>query len=126
MAFPETLRALRKNAGLTQEELAREVGKNSRGGLSKSAVSMYECGRREPELSLLKLFADYFGVGLNELTGGDPAPLVNADPELTEYLEELRGRPEQRMLLRVTKNATKAEVEAVVRFIEALRGGGES
>ena len=39
----------------------------------------------------------------------------------SEYLQQLRDRPELRMLFSLTKNATKQDVEAAVRIIEALR-----
>ena len=100
---------------MTQADLAEQLG------ISKSAISMYERGAREPELDLLQRMADLFGVSVNVMLGrGDP--LVNYDPELTEYLEYLRDRPELRMLFSVTKNASRADVEAAVRIIEALRG----
>ena len=100
---------------MTQADLAAELG------ISKSAVSMYERGNREPELELLERMADLFGVSVNVMLGRTD-PLVNTDPELTGYLESLRDRPELRMLFSVTKNASRADVEAAVRIIEALRG----
>ena len=115
-AFSETLSRLRRERGLTQAELGARLG------ISKSAVSMYECGNREPELDLLEKMADVFGVSVNALLGRAEDELVNADPELTEYLEQLRDRPELRMLFSLTKNATKEDVEAAVKIIEALRG----
>ena len=114
--FSEKLSQLRRQAGLTQAEMARRLG------ISKSAVSMYECGNREPELELLQAMADLFGVGVDALLGRED-PLVNGDPELTEYLEALRDRPELRMLFSTTRNATKEDIEKTVRIIEALRGG---
>lgn len=48
-------------------------------------------------------------------------PLVNDDQELNEYLEVLKTRPEMRMLFQLSKDATKEDVEAAVRIIEALR-----
>ena len=65
--------------------------------------------------------ADLFGVSESVLLGRPESDLVNADPELTEYLQQLRDRPELRMLFSLTKNATKQDVEAAVRIIEALR-----
>lgn len=114
-AFSEKLSALRREAGLTQAGLAARLG------ISKSAVSMYECGNREPELELLQRMADCFGVSVSALLGREDAPLVNGDPELTEMLEALRDRPEMRMLFSLTKGATKEDVEAAVKIIEALR-----
>ena len=118
-AFSRTLAALRRERGLTQAELAARLG------ISKSAVSMYERGNREPELSLLEKMADFFGVSVSALLGREAAELVNGDAELTAYLEELRDRPELRMLFSLTKNATKEDVEAAVKIIEALRSRHE-
>ena len=114
-AFSETLSRLRRERGLTQAELGARLG------ISKSSVSMYECGNREPELDLLRAMADLFGVSESVLLGRPEPELVNADPELTEYLQQLRDRPELRMLFSLTKNAAKEDVEAAVRIIEALR-----
>ena len=114
MSFAQSLKKLRLDRGLTQSQLSEALG------ISKSAISMYECGNREPELDVLQQFADFFGVDLNVLAGR--APLVNEDPELTEYLEALRNRSEMRMLFSITKNATKEDVEKAVKIIEALRG----
>lgn len=114
MSFSQSLKKLRLEKGLTQSQLAEALD------ISKSAISMYECGKREPELDVLEQFADFFGVDLNALTGREV--LVNKDPELTEYLEVLRNRSEMRMLFSITKNATKEDVEKAVKIIEALRG----
>ena len=117
--FSEKLSALRRQMGLTQAELAARLG------ISKSAISMYERGNREPELELLQAMADFFHVSVSALLGRQEE-LVNGDAELTEYLETLRDRPEMRMLFSVTKNATREDVEAAVRIIEALRGKDEN
>ena len=115
-AFRDMLARLRRERGMTQAELAQRLG------VSKSSISMYERGNREPELDLLERMADLFGVSVNAMLGRSEPELVNSDPALTEYLEQLRDRPELRMLFSVTKNATKKDVEAAVKIIEALRG----
>lgn len=114
--FSETLSSLRKREGLTQSELAARLG------ISKSAVSMYERGQREPELELLEKMADTFHVSVTALLGR-AEPNAEDDPELQEYLTALRDRPEMRMLFSLTKNAKKEDVETAVRLIEALRSG---
>lgn len=114
--FSDKLRTYRKNAGMSQAELASKVG------ISKSAVSMYERGNREPEIELLEKLADCFGVSVSALIGREEAhELVNDDPELTAYLQELRDRPELRMLFSLARDATVEDVKAAVRIIEALR-----
>ena len=62
MAFKDILKKLRERKGLSQEELAKATG------LSKSAISMYENGRREPKsYEILEILADYFNVDMNTL-----------------------------------------------------------
>lgn len=117
--FPAILAYLRKSKGLTQQELSKILG------LSSSAVSMYENGNREPNFETLEAMADFFNVDMNYLISGLQSTaldsFVNDDPELTAYLEELRTRPEMRMLFSVAKGASKADVEKAVAIIEALR-----
>lgn len=72
----------------------------------------------------LSAIAEYLSVSSDYLIYGEEnkkTPLVNEDQELTEYLEVLKTRPEMRMLFQLSKDATKEDVEAAVRIIEALR-----
>lgn len=80
--FSDVLRQLRLNASLNQEELAKKLG------CSKSAISMYENGTREPNLETLEAIADYFNVDMNTLTDSKTSAELNS--ELQEYLEELK------------------------------------
>ena len=66
MAFKDALRNLRKQDGITQADLARILG------ISKSTISMYECGKREPDFETLEAIADHFNVDMNRLTGRAP------------------------------------------------------
>ena len=115
---PRVMVTLRRGAGMTQAELAKKLG------ISKSSVSMYECGNREPEFDLLEKMADLLRVDMNVLLGRGE-PLVNNDPELTAYLEALRDRPEMRALFRLSQNATREDVETAVTILEALRSKHE-
>lgn len=102
-------------------------------GLSNAAATGWKKGKQPSDVTLAKL-SDYFGVPVSELTGEQKetpsasfseelnvANSVNRDPELTAYLEELRSRPEMRMLFSLAKDATKEDVEKAVAIIEALR-----
>lgn len=92
-------------------------------GISKSLVTKWKTNMvHVPSGDVLKKLSVYFGVSVSELLGeNENKPLVNGDEELTEYLEMLKTRPECRMLFQLTKSATKEDVEAAVRIIEALR-----
>lgn len=61
--FKDVLVYLRKRSGLTQLELAEALG------LSKSMISMYERGERNPSYEMLEAIADYFNVDIDILTG---------------------------------------------------------
>lgn len=94
-------------------------------GLSKSTVSKWKSSpNAEPTGAAIKKLTEYFGISVSELLGENTAekekPLINGDEELTEYLEELRTRPEMKMLFKLTKGATKADVEKAVKIIETM------
>lgn len=61
MSFATKLRELRTEKGLSQEDL----GKLCR--MTKSAVSMYERGKREPSFETLTAFSKFFNVDMNTL-----------------------------------------------------------
>ena len=65
MEFNEKLQELRKQKGLTQEELAEVLF------VSRTAVSKWESGRGYPNIDSLKAIAKFFGVTIDELLSGD-------------------------------------------------------
>ncbi|MEG2050927.1 MAG: helix-turn-helix transcriptional regulator [Oscillospiraceae bacterium] len=75
MSFASVLKKLRESKGINQKELAQQLG------LSKSAISMYEGGYREPDFETLEVIADYFNVDMNYLHGlkarSNSGPLTN-------------------------------------------------
>ena len=93
-------------------------------GISKGLLTDLKMGRRTGiSAANAQKIAAYFGVTVGYLLGKEEKekPLINGDEELTEYVEMLKNRPECRMLFQLSKNATKEDVEAAVRIIEALR-----
>jgi len=61
MNFKNTLKLLRKKAGLTQAELASAIS------TSQAAVANYEAGTKAPELAKLPAIAKALGVTVAEL-----------------------------------------------------------
>jgi len=59
----ENIRAMRREKGLTQEQLAEVMG------VSKASVSKWETGMAAPELSMLAALADYFEMSIDALIG---------------------------------------------------------
>ena len=79
MEFNEKLQALRKQKGLTQEELAEKLY------VSRTAVSKWESGRGYPNIDSLKAISKFFGITIDELMSGDE--LLNIAEEDTKFKE---------------------------------------
>lgn len=73
MSFASQLLRHRKKCGMTQQEVADKMG------ITKSAYSAYETGKREPDVEKIKLLAEIFSTTGDELleTGYD-MPQVQA------------------------------------------------
>jgi transcriptional regulator with XRE-family HTH domain len=118
--FYDNFKALCDKKGIAPSVVVRSLG------LSTGNIAGWKKGQT-PKYERLVAIADYFGVSISELTGealdgGEPMPEKPGErSELTEYLDQLRERPEMRMLFSVAKDASKEDVEAVARFIESLR-----
>ena len=65
MEFSEKLQELRKNRGLTQEELAEILY------VSRTAVSKWESGRGYPNIDSLKEISKFFEVSIDDLLSGE-------------------------------------------------------
>lgn len=65
MEFNEKLQELRKNKGLTQEELAEVLY------VSRTAVSKWESGRGYPNIESLKEISKFFDVSIDDLLSGE-------------------------------------------------------
>lgn len=81
--FSDMLSYLRKRNKLSQKELAENTG------LTRSAIGMYETGKREPDFETLEVFADFFNVNMDTLLGKSPAT-DNVLPFLTPVGDVVR------------------------------------
>lgn len=61
--FAKRLRGLRDAAGLSQDDLAKELG------VSRGSISYYEKENRVPDIVFLEAVSEYFDVGINFLMG---------------------------------------------------------
>ena len=96
--------ALRRQAGMSQAELARQLG------VSPSAVGMYEQGRREPSSDVLVQLGKIFGVSVDYLLTGTPSPqeeqrllqlLLDRITAADQMLRQRKDRPFTRQELAV-------------------------
>ena len=75
MEFYEKLQALRRQRGITQEELAQALY------VSRTAVSKWESGRGYPSIDSLKAIAAYFAVTVDDLLSCDEVLTIAADDQ---------------------------------------------
>ncbi|MCR5805150.1 MAG: helix-turn-helix domain-containing protein [Clostridia bacterium] len=81
MEFNEKLQELRKNKGMTQEELAEELY------VSRTAISKWESGRGYPNIDSLKEISRYFSITIDELICSDEMITV-AENEKKELISK--------------------------------------
>ncbi len=79
----ERLFELRKEKGLTQEEVAKNLG------VSPQSVSKWENGLTYPDISLLPSIADFYGVSVDYLLGKDETKnRQNTNPTIHIHVQE--------------------------------------
>ncbi len=78
--FPERLKELRKEKGMTQIELAAALG------VSSGTVAMWETGKRKPSFEMMDRLTDVFDKRLDYILGtsDDPAPAKLNDDEIAQ------------------------------------------
>ena len=116
MNFSQMLCMLLEKNNTSNYTLAKGIG------VSQSTVANWLNEKSTPNFTKLKKIADFFDVSVDYLLGKATEPDKTGNTELEEYLEELRTRPEMKMLFNLTKNATKEDVEKAVKIIETMLG----
>lgn len=94
----QNLRGLRESKKMTMKSLGNVIG------VAESTISLYETGKREPDIATLILLANYFGVTVDYLVGHEKKPTVK-DDGLTEMERLFLSLPPDRR-------------EEVLRFME--------
>lgn len=80
-------------------------------------VSDWKSGRNKSYVKYIVKIASVLGVSVDYLLGSETN---KENTELAEYLAVLASRPEMQMMFNLTKDATKADVEAAVKIVEAF------
>lgn len=89
--FSDMLAYLRKREGLSQQELADQLG------VTRSRIGMYETAKREPDFEGLEAIADFFNVNMDTLMGKAPTPKDehSSDPDIRRIERAKARMPEQ-------------------------------
>ena len=112
-----------KNNNMTVTEMCRELK------ITRSSLSELKQGRAK-SLSADKVIkiAKYFGVSAEYVSGEQDNIMVEAhnepiylDDETRNIIDELRTRPEMKILFSVSKNVTKEDIEATVEILKRMQ-----
>jgi transcriptional regulator with XRE-family HTH domain len=106
MSLKDAIRRLRKNAGLSQGELADKVG------TTQKVISDYERGRTNPSNELLPLMAKLFGVTVDDLLDAKNLP----DNET----KTIHGKKRTAKIVDLYDQLTPEEQRVVLRQIQGL------
>ena len=113
MKIGSNIAALRKEKGITQEELANALG------VSAQAVSKWENNSSCPDVSLLTVIADYFGVTVDALLRSDAEEITCADTPAADSNVAAAHGGKRNVRIKVTQPNGK---ETNVRPAKGCRG----
>ena len=101
----ERLSELRKDRGVTQQQLAEAVS------VSSNTISAYERGINEPDDKMKIRLARFFNVSIDYLLGltDEPVPLNTAKGELETFVEYIAQKYKVKRRVTVIANKTFGE-----------------
>lgn len=108
MSICNILKTLRKERGLTQSELAEKLK------IGQATVACYENGRREPTITNLAAYADFFECSIDFIVGrADDFGNVTVRASKTEYGVDTLSAAETELLkkYRLLKPGDKLKLE---------------
>ena len=103
----KSLREHRLKANLTQAQVAEKLG------VQPSTVTMWETGKREPNINMLRRLSELFGCSVDGLLGG------TQEPEEKQESDEAY-KPERESRIRIIIDATPEEI---AELFSRLKGG---
>ena len=105
----QRIKALRQSRGIKQVELARAIGK------APSTITMYETGKREPEMETLEAIAHVFNVPFRELIADDDMSAVDRD-----RLEALHQNPRLGVLFDRSRKMSSEDVDLMIQLAKKI------
>lgn len=114
MKMAKILKALRTENGLTQKELSERLK------IGQATITCYENGNREPHITSLIAYADYFECSLDYLVGRtDDLGNVIISLEKTKYDEGTLNTEELTLLSKYRKLSTSDKAK-LVGYIDGI------
>ena len=121
MEFNQKLQELRKQKGLTQEELATSLY------VSRTAISKWESGRGYPNIESLKAIAKFFSVTVDELlSSGEVLTIAEEDNKRKErrFCDLIYGLLDLSMAMLLFLPFFAEKADGVIQSVSLLALGG--
>ena len=96
---------------MTQQQLAEMINQ------SQSSITMYETGRREPEMDVLEALADVFNV---PMTAFMPQGDVDLSASDVDVLEALHQNPRLGLLFDRQRKMSSADIEFMLQMADRI------
>jgi len=119
--FGQRLRELRLKDNLSQDSLSEQIELLFGVRIPREAISRLENGSRQPTLDHLKIFAQFFDVSLDFMSGEGTLGLDTDFDEVMEIRESMRNSPEMKLLFSLSKNAPPGDVQEAARLLQLLK-----
>lgn len=122
MKLYENIKKRRLELHMSQQQLAELTGY-----ADKSMIAKIEKGQVDLPQSKLEVFAKVLGVKPGELLGTTEEVSNIAheeyynDPEVAELAQQLKDRPELKVLFDASRDITKEDVQFVIDMIERMK-----
>ena len=115
LAFARNLKTLMESHECNQEDIARICG------VSQQTVSDWLTGKKYPRMDKVQAILDYFNIPMTSLVNDGKAPAYYIDPETALLAQELKNRPEFRVMFDSTKDLDPESIKKIVDFIKYQR-----
>lgn len=105
----DRLAKLRKSKKLTQQQLANKLQ------ITRSSLSQYEIGKRQPDYETLKKISDFFNVSIDYLITGNE--FTNSPDEMWKEFFD----PKTQVFFKDLQNAPEEKINELIRFWEFIQ-----
>lgn len=113
MNIGNNISALRKEKGITQEELAKALG------VSAQAVSKWENNSSCPDVSLLTSIADYFGVSVDALLRSDEKDILTKSNAENDESSTTADNSKKKINIKIVQSSGKENnIKVPFKFVK--------
>lgn len=111
MEFSSNLRYLRKERGMSQEDLANKLGYKS-----FTTIQKWESGVSEPSVSTVKIISDIFGVTMDQI--------INKDLSSASASSFLQLTVQEKEILSIFRRLSDIDQAKLIAYGEGLAAAG--